>query len=106
MTKICWVQLLLRELHFKSSATHVVWCDNISAISLTRNLVFHGRTKYIEIDVHFIQEKVAGKALNVEYVNTTNQVSDVFTKGSHPRRLQYLKSKLSIVDHSAQFEGR
>ena len=105
MTEICWVQSILKELHCCSTAIPLVWCDNISAISLTRNSVFHGRTKHIEIDVHFIWEKVADKRLRVEYVNTMDQAVDVFTKGLHPRRLQYLRSKLSIVDHSAQFEG-
>ena len=58
------------------------------------------------IDVHFIKEKVVGKHLLIQYVNTTDQVADMFTKGLHPRRLHYLKSKLSIVDYSAKFEGR
>ena len=103
--ELCWVQSILKELHCLISDTPVIGCDNISAISLTRNPVFHGRTKHIEINVHFIKDKVTEKHLRVQYVNTTNQAADIFTKGLHPRRLQYLKSKLRVVDQSAQFEG-
>ena len=105
-TEICWVQSLLTELHCSALAALVIWCDNISAISLTRNPVFHGRTKHIEIDVHYIREKVASRALDVQYVNTVDQAADMFTKGLHPHQLSYLKSKLRIVDHAALFESR
>ena len=80
----------------------------MSAISLTRNLVFHQCTKHIEVDIHFVREKVAAGVLEVKYINTVDQVADIFTKGLHPRRLQFLASKLSValsVKHLPQFEG-
>ena len=85
----------------------MIWCDNMSAISLTRNPIFHQRTKYIEVDIHLIREKVAAGVLEVKYINTVDQVADIFTKGLHPRRLQFLASKLSVafsVKHLPQFE--
>ena len=103
-TELCWVQSLLTELHCSSTSTPVVWCDDISTISLTKNPIFHGWRKHIEIDVHFIKEKVANRSLEIRYINTIDQVADLFTKGLHPHRVRFLISKLSIVNFTPQFE--
>ena len=77
----------------------VIWCDNVSAISLASNSVFRARTKYIEVDYHFIRERVLCKDLDVHFVSTQDQVADIFTKGLHPRRFQFLQSKLQVTNH-------
>ena len=55
----CWLHNLLQELHVKIEKATVIYCDNISAVYLTENLVHHRRTKHVELDVHFVREKVA-----------------------------------------------
>ena len=58
-TEVMWLQSLFTELGLPKLATiPVIWCDNIGANSLAFNPAFHARTKHIEVDVHFIREKV------------------------------------------------
>ena len=57
--EIIWVQSLLRELRVPSVHSPVLWCDNIGATYLSSNPVFHARTKHIEVDYHFVRERVA-----------------------------------------------
>jgi hypothetical protein len=58
----------------------MLWCDNLGATYLSVNPVFHARTKHIEIDYHFVRERVARKQLNVQFISTNDQLADGFTK--------------------------
>jgi hypothetical protein len=55
-------------------------CDNQSAIKLFKNSVFHDKTKHLEIDWHFILEKVKEKIVQVDFINTTKQLVDMLMK--------------------------
>lgn len=57
--EVTWVVSLLRELGLHSSHPHSLWCDNLGATYFCANLVFYIRTKYVEIDYHFVWDKVA-----------------------------------------------
>jgi hypothetical protein len=57
--EMMWVQKLLQELKVPHSPVARLWCDNLGAKYLSANLVFHARTKHIEIDFHFVRERVA-----------------------------------------------
>jgi bifunctional DNase/RNase len=57
-----------------------IYCDNTSAISISKNMVMHSKMKHIPIMYHFIWEQVAEKNIKVEYVGTKEQVTDIFTK--------------------------
>jgi len=63
-----------------SSAT-IVYCDNVSAIYMTANPVHHRRTKHIEIDIHFVREKVALGQIRVLHVPSSHQYANIMTKG-------------------------
>jgi hypothetical protein len=52
--EIMWIQTLLKELCIPSPRSARLWCDNIGAMYLSPNPVFHGRTKHIEADYHFV----------------------------------------------------
>ncbi len=54
--------------------------DNQSAIKLIKNPVYHKRTKHIDVKYHFIREKYQDKTVNIEYVNSNEQLADIFTK--------------------------
>jgi hypothetical protein len=60
-----------------------LWCDNLSAKYLSANPVFHARTKYIEVDYHFVRKRVARKLLEINFVPSRDQVADGFTKPLH-----------------------
>jgi hypothetical protein len=76
-----WLRNLLLELHFPLSQATLVYCDNVSAIYLSGNPVQHQRTKHIEMDVHFVREKVARGQASVLHVPSHHQTADIFTKG-------------------------
>lgn len=64
-SELTWQTCLRRELEVKVEGPIVLWCDNVGATSLAANPVFHARTKNVEIDVHFVGEKVAAKELEI-----------------------------------------
>ena len=78
--EIIWVQTLLRELKISQAQPHVLWRDNIGATYLSSNPVFHARTKHIEVDYHFVRERVAHKLLQIKFVSSKDQLDDIFTK--------------------------
>ncbi|KAB2613507.1 hypothetical protein D8674_035823 [Pyrus ussuriensis x Pyrus communis] len=59
----------------------VIYCDNILAIALSTNPVFHAKSKYIEIDYHFVRERVTRGDLHVHHVSSAEQSVDILTKG-------------------------
>ena len=58
----------------------MIYCDNQGAIALAKNPLFHARTKHIDIQHHFVREKVAEGDVELEYVATGDQVADGLTK--------------------------
>ena len=76
-----WLRNLLLELHRPVSTATIVYCDNVSAIYLSTNPVQHQRTKHIEIDIHFVRERVAVGTVRVLHVPSAHQYADIFTKG-------------------------
>ena len=75
----------------------VLWCDNLGAKYLTANLVFHARTKHIEMDFHSVREKVAMGALDVLFISTNDQITDGFTKPITRHMLERFKYNLNLV---------
>ncbi|GJR54038.1 retrovirus-related pol polyprotein from transposon TNT 1-94 [Tanacetum coccineum] len=59
VAELTWLQALLNKLGIRSSSTPILWCDNLGSTYLSANLIFHARTKHVEIDYHFVREKVA-----------------------------------------------
>ena len=69
----CWLRQLLQELHVPLTKATVVYCDNISAVYMTANLVHHRPTKHIKIDIHFVREKVALGEIRVLHAPSSHQ---------------------------------
>jgi len=93
-----WLRQLLVELHCPLRRATLVYCDNVSAVYLSSNPVQHQRTKHVEIDIHFVREKVALGHARVLHVPTTSQYADVFTKGLPTSLFQEFRSSLTISD--------
>ena len=73
-----------------------MYCDNISAVYMTSNPVQHQRTKHIEIDLHFIRERVAIGDIRVLHVPTSSQYADIFTKGLSSSVFTEFRSSLNM----------
>jgi histone deacetylase 1/2 len=76
-----WLHQLLSKLACPVDKATVVFCDNVSAVYLSANPVHHRRTKHIELDIHFVREKVALSHVRVLYVPISQQFADIMTKG-------------------------
>lgn len=94
--EIMWVQTLLQELGVRSPQAARLWCDNIGAKYLSANPVFHARTKHIEVDYHFVRERVSQKLLEIEYISSGDQVADGFTKPLSVRLMENFKANLNL----------
>ena len=68
--ELLWVKIILEDLKVQWSKPMKLNCDNKSAINIAHNLVQHDRTKYIEIDRHFIKEKLDSGLICTPYVPT------------------------------------
>lgn len=75
-----------------------LYCDNKPRINITHNPFQHHRTKHIEVDQHFIKEKLDGGLNCMLYIPTIKQFADVFTKGLHKGQLDSITCKLSMKD--------
>jgi hypothetical protein len=103
--EVYWLRMLLHELQVSLAFAPVVWCDNISALALASNPIFHARSKHIEVDYHFVREKVANKDILLQHVPTSLQPADIFTKGHTADRFCYLRDKLSVTDIPASLRA-
>jgi hypothetical protein len=81
VAEVSWLQQLLAELHSPLAKSTLVYCDNISIVYLSTNPVQHQQTKHVEIDLHFIRDRVAIGDVRVLHVPTTSQFTDIVTKG-------------------------
>jgi len=87
-----------------SKAT-IVFCDNVSACYMSSNPVHHKRTKHIELDVHFVREKVAVGQCQIIQVPTTQQLADVMTKGLPTASFKEFRDSLCVAGNDAHTAG-
>ena len=87
---------MLTELGVRHPQAASLWCDNLGAMYLSANPIFHARTKHIEIDYHFVRERVADKLLNIRFIPTGDQVADGFTKPLSLRQLEVFRHNLNL----------
>ena len=78
--EIMWIRRLLMEVGIKTSILAKLWCDNQAVMHIASNPVFNERIKHIEIDCHFVCEKIQLGLISTGYVNTREQLGDIFTK--------------------------
>ena len=79
-----------------------LYCDNKATINIAHNPIHHDRTKHVEVDRHFITEKLEKGVINIKYIPTDQQVVDIFAKGFPGQTFDFLTNKLGLIDIYSQ----
>ncbi|KAH9780167.1 hypothetical protein KPL71_007985 [Citrus sinensis] len=95
-TQLLWMKQMLVDYGMVED-TLTVFCDNTSAINISKNLVQYSRTKHIDIRHHFIRDLDENKAMYLEYIDTEKQLADIFTKALDSKRFESLKKALVMT---------
>ena len=75
----------------------ILYCDNTSAINISKNPMMHGKIKHIVIKYHYVRELVEDKQVKMEYINSKEQIVDIFTKPLPKDAFEYLRGKLGVM---------
>ena len=99
-TQLLWMMQTLQYIQIKCSPPISIFCDNTSAISISKNHVMHSKTKHIPINYHFLREQVLEQKVKLAYVPSKYQVFDIFTKPLPREAFEYIRQKLGVVSVS------
>lgn len=91
-----WLTFILRDIGVRLNQPPQLLSDNLSALYMTVNPVFHPRSKHIAIDYHFIREKVALGSPVTRFVRSSRRIADIFTKPLAKSTFRGLRDKLGV----------
>lgn len=93
-----WLRRILEDLGQKQDGPTVIYCDNMSAIAMSKNPVFHARSKHIELRVHFIRDLVQKGEIQMEFLSTHEQPADMLTKAITAEKFEKHKKQLQLTN--------
>ncbi|KAL4286820.1 hypothetical protein AHAS_Ahas19G0124400 [Arachis hypogaea] len=93
---VVWLQRLLTEQKISSPIAPIIFCDNISIVLFASNLILHSRTKYFEVDLNFVRDRINFKQLFVVHIPSHSQTADVLTKSLSPAASETFKTKFRV----------
>jgi hypothetical protein len=98
-----WLRRLLLELGLFEDKLIMLYCDNKATINIANNSIQHDRTKHVEIDRHFIKDKLDEGIMCMSFVGIKEQITDVFTKGLSITDFSNVIDKMSMINIYASF---
>jgi hypothetical protein len=96
-TQVLWMKQTLKDIQVEYGEPIPIYCDNTSAISISKSSMMHSKMNHIPIKYHFLREHVAENNIIVEYVGTKEQVADIFTKPLPREAFEYLRQRLKVI---------
>ncbi|WZY88683.1 hypothetical protein YC2023_045418 [Brassica napus] len=91
-----WIRKLLTDLHMEQEEPTEIFVDNQAAIAISKDSVFHGKTKHFNIKLYHLREEQKNGEIKLVYCKTNDQIADVFTKALPKARFEYLRNKLGV----------
>ena len=91
-----WLRFVLDDFGEMQAETTPLFCDNMSAISMAKNPVFHQRTRHINRKYHFIREALQEGVIDVKFCRSEEQLADIFTKALPKDRFKKLRLDLGV----------
>lgn len=88
-----WMSSLLQNLGISQTKPAILYCDNLSVVHLSVNHVFNNRSKHIEVDYHYVRERI----LEIRHILSTSQLANIFTKSLLRPSFQNWHNKLNVV---------
>ena len=95
-TQVMWLRSILDDLGEKQDKATSLYCDNMSAIAMAKNPVFHQKTRHINRRIHFIREAVQEGIIELKFCRSEEQLADIFTKALPKDRFVQLRSQLGV----------
>lgn len=103
--ELIWTKALLKELGVQVNQIPCLWCDNLGVTYLSANPVFHAKAKHIEIDFHFVRERVARKQLQIWFIPSKDQLADGFMKALATQKFEEFRNNLNLKRKLVEIEG-
>jgi len=93
-----WIKRIMETLDFNENHT-LILCANNSTIQLSKNLVFHGMNKHIDVRFHFLRDMVNNGSIELKHCSSQSQVADIMTKPLKLEQFLNLRSKMGLIKH-------
>lgn len=104
--EITRITSLLKDMGLTNLPPTILKVDNQAALSIAANPVLHERTKHIEIDYHYIRDKINAGEIKTCHVPSYAQVADILTKSLSVKQHYYILDKFGAsAKHSSPLEG-
>ncbi|GMI77151.1 hypothetical protein HRI_001384400 [Hibiscus trionum] len=100
-----WLKRLMKDIRCAIDSLVQIYCDNQSVVKLASNMVFHARTKHIEVRHHFIREKVLKQEIALEGISSNQQIVDIFTKALGKPEFERFRAALGVVNPEYALRG-
>ena len=98
---LAWLKSLLASLGVFHTQRMKLFCDRQAAMHIAKNPMCHERTKHIEIDCHFVRERLVSGELILSYLPSNEQPANIFTKALGTKQFLYLRNKLGMINPHA-----
>lgn len=98
ITEIIWIKGLLKDLEFQKLLSTTLHCDNNAAIQIALNPIIHQTIKHIEVDCHFVREKIQEKIIEMKFTNSEDELADIMTEALERSQHEKLLYSLEVVD--------
>eukprot|EP00253_Pinus_taeda_P022349 PITA_22349 len=96
-----WMRRMLRSLCHEQTKRTMIFCDNSSAIALSKNFVFHKGTKHIDTKFHYIRELVSNGEIVLKHCRTQEQVAEILTKPFEQKSFEFMRKCMDMTDNPA-----
>jgi len=92
-----WLRRVVEKLGIKENSSTVIICDNSSTIQLSKNPVFHEKSKHIDVRFHFLRDLVNEGVVELSHCSSQNQIVDIMTKPIKLEQFEKLRGMLGVT---------